>query len=113
MAPVFGTIAMKDKERFAIEDGLAKKARRQPSRNANKATAVDDEIPLHDQDLAKPKTSTETGRTKLATEDLLVHQLTAQSRNGHGIGAHRRAHWRRSGRERGLDHRWSLQRRDA
>ena len=60
---------MKDKERLAIEDGLAKKPRRQPRRNTNRATPVDDEIPLHDRDLAKPKTSTETGRTKLAIED--------------------------------------------
>ena len=70
MAPVFGTIAMKNKERMlALEDGVAKRPRRQPKKNPNRATAVDDEIPLHDKEIARPKTSTETGHTKLAIED--------------------------------------------
>ena len=68
-APIFGTIAMKNKESLVIADGVAKRPGRQPRRNPNRATPVDDEIPLHDGDLAKTKTSRETGRTKLAIED--------------------------------------------
>ena len=46
-----------------------KRPRRQPKKNPNRAAAVDDEIPLHDKEIARPKTSTETGHTKLEIED--------------------------------------------
>ncbi len=48
---------------------MAKRPRRQPWRNPNRATPVDDEITLHGRDLTKLKASTETSRIKLAIED--------------------------------------------
>ena len=53
---------------LAIQDGSAKKARREPRRKLNTAV-TQDTIPLNDKDIAKPKISTESGATKLAIED--------------------------------------------
>ncbi len=66
MAPIFRTIAMKSEKVLAREDGVAKRPRRQPRRNPNRATPVDDETAIHDRDFVKPKTSTEAGRARLA-----------------------------------------------
>ncbi len=53
---------------LAIKNGAAKKPRREPRRKLNKVV-TDDNIPLPDREIAKPKSSTETGHTRLAIED--------------------------------------------
>ena len=60
---------MKEKSKYlAIKDGSAKKARRETRRKLNTAV-TEDNTPLPDREIAKPKISTDTGHTRLATED--------------------------------------------